>query len=180
MMLTSMLFNRCVGGGVAVAGFAAVVWWGLSKLLGVSNEKIMKAPGKDYYIPRKDFEHNPADWFQLRYSINGGKYQELCFGQIGRMLRQRGKSLCDYDSMPYPKSSYFVAPYNLLISEEQNYDTVSIAHEHAKEVRATFLWRSLSAAIKSLGEIVLNVVSSITTATLLPEGRRCIRDLVFL
>ncbi|KAL6552753.1 hypothetical protein OROHE_008117 [Orobanche hederae] len=64
MMLASMLFNRCVGGGVAVTGFAAVAWWGLSKLLGVSNEKMMKAPGKDYYIPRRDFERNPTDWFR--------------------------------------------------------------------------------------------------------------------
>lgn len=48
----------------AAVGVAAVAWWGLSKLFGGSGEKMMKATGKEYYMPRKDFESSPADWFR--------------------------------------------------------------------------------------------------------------------
>ncbi|KAL6574843.1 hypothetical protein OROMI_012128 [Orobanche minor] len=50
--------------------------------------------------------------------------------EIEKILRQRGKSLRDYESMPYPDITYFAAPDNLLISDELNYDTVSLAEEH--------------------------------------------------
>ncbi|KAA8532866.1 hypothetical protein F0562_033017 [Nyssa sinensis] len=50
----------------AVAGIA-VAAWSLSSLLSgseaESNEKMMKAPGRDGYIPRSDFEKNPKDYF---------------------------------------------------------------------------------------------------------------------
>ncbi|KAL6577120.1 hypothetical protein OROMI_011396 [Orobanche minor] len=125
--------------------------------------------------------------------------------EIEKILRQRGKSLRDYESMPYPDITYFAAPNNLLISDELNYDTVALAEEHDGLVSnltdeqcgvyntimtvvdgnhggvfflyghggtgKTFLWRTLLAAIRSRGEIVLNVASSAIAATLLPGGR---------
>lgn len=56
--------------GAAAVGVAAVALWGLSSLFGSSSssessdEKVMKAPGKNYSIPRKDFDRNPAEWFR--------------------------------------------------------------------------------------------------------------------
>ncbi|KAL1565505.1 hypothetical protein AAHA92_07712 [Salvia divinorum] len=49
--------------GVAV-GVAAVAWLAFSYLFGSSDGKMMKAPGKNYSIPRKNFESNPAEWFR--------------------------------------------------------------------------------------------------------------------
>ncbi|KAH7841125.1 hypothetical protein Vadar_025900 [Vaccinium darrowii] len=51
---------------VGVAAAVAIVGWGLSKLVSSSGseEKMMKAPGRDYQIPRKDFENSPADYFR--------------------------------------------------------------------------------------------------------------------
>ncbi|KAL1543172.1 hypothetical protein AAHA92_20181 [Salvia divinorum] len=48
----------------AAVGVAAVAWSAFSYLFGRSEEKMMKAPGKNYSIPRKDFESNPAEWFR--------------------------------------------------------------------------------------------------------------------
>ncbi|OIT00019.1 hypothetical protein A4A49_59881 [Nicotiana attenuata] len=56
--------------GVALAAGVALVGWGLSKLIdGDSNErannkKMMKAPGRDYYINRDDFERDPSGYFR--------------------------------------------------------------------------------------------------------------------
>ncbi|KAL6577747.1 hypothetical protein OROMI_010075 [Orobanche minor] len=61
----------------AVVGVAAVAAWGLSKLLGSSEpepphgQKMMKAPGRDYFMPKNDFEKNPSDYFR---DLRGKKY----------------------------------------------------------------------------------------------------------
>ncbi|KAG6399000.1 hypothetical protein SASPL_140473 [Salvia splendens] len=56
--------SSLVAVGAAAVGVAAVAWWGLSSLFGSSDEKMMKAPGKKYSIPRKDFDRDPAEWFR--------------------------------------------------------------------------------------------------------------------
>ncbi|KAL0446979.1 UNVERIFIED_CONTAM: hypothetical protein Slati_1825800 [Sesamum latifolium] len=52
----------------AAAGVAALAAWGISKWFGSSEpprqEKMMKAPGRDYYMPRKDFVENPSGYFR--------------------------------------------------------------------------------------------------------------------
>ncbi|KAL6566430.1 hypothetical protein OROGR_002045 [Orobanche gracilis] len=64
-------------GVAAVVGAAAVAAWGLSKLLGSTEpepphgQKMMKAPGRDYFMPRNDFEKNPSDYFR---DLRGKKY----------------------------------------------------------------------------------------------------------
>ncbi|KAL6574841.1 hypothetical protein OROMI_012126 [Orobanche minor] len=102
--------------------------------------------------------------------------------EIEKILRQRGKSLRDYESMPYPDITYFAAPDNLLINEQRGvYNTIMTAvdgnnggvfflYGHGGTDKI-FLWRTLSAAIRPRGEIVLNVASSAIAATLLPGGR---------
>ncbi|KAI8539365.1 hypothetical protein RHMOL_Rhmol09G0177100 [Rhododendron molle] len=51
---------------VGAAAAAALVGWGLTKLASGSGsqEKMMKAPGRDYRMPRKEFETSPADYFR--------------------------------------------------------------------------------------------------------------------
>ena len=59
--------SSLVAVGAAAVGVAAVAWWGLSSLFGSSDssdEKMMKAPGQNYSIRRKDFESNPAEYFR--------------------------------------------------------------------------------------------------------------------
>lgn len=59
----------------AAAGAVALAAWGISKASdgGSSGEpwrgdededKMMKAPGRDYLMPRKDFEENPSEYFR--------------------------------------------------------------------------------------------------------------------
>ncbi|KAI8539369.1 hypothetical protein RHMOL_Rhmol09G0177500 [Rhododendron molle] len=47
---------------VGAAAAAALVGWLVSG--SGSQEKMMKAPGRDYRMPRKDFEKSPADYFR--------------------------------------------------------------------------------------------------------------------
>ncbi|KAL0327102.1 UNVERIFIED_CONTAM: hypothetical protein Sangu_1788200 [Sesamum angustifolium] len=69
----------------AAAGVAALAAWGISKWFGSSEPKpkpprqgkMMKAPGQDGYIPRKDFVDNPSDYFRgLRGKKRQTKQQE--------------------------------------------------------------------------------------------------------
>ena len=57
-----------VAGGLVAAG---VIAWGVSSLFSSGssgNRKMMKAPGRNGYIYRDDFESNPAGYFRsLRY-----------------------------------------------------------------------------------------------------------------
>ncbi|KAG5532709.1 hypothetical protein RHGRI_027118 [Rhododendron griersonianum] len=57
--------DQAVGTAVAAVGAAAaaaLVGWYVSG--SGSQEKTMKAPGRDYRMPRKDFEKSPADYFR--------------------------------------------------------------------------------------------------------------------
>ncbi|GFP87289.1 cytochrome p450 cyp749a22 [Phtheirospermum japonicum] len=49
---------------VAVAGVAMLAVWGLSKLFGGGERKMMKAPGQNYYMARDDFEDDPSAYFR--------------------------------------------------------------------------------------------------------------------
>lgn len=55
---------------LALVAGVALLGWGLNKLIdGDSNErannkKMMKAPGRDYYIYRDDFERDPTGYFR--------------------------------------------------------------------------------------------------------------------
>jgi len=54
---------------VAVVVGTLVAWglikaWGLTKLVSSSDEKMMKAPGRDYRMPRDEFDESPSDYFR--------------------------------------------------------------------------------------------------------------------
>ncbi|KAL7110410.1 hypothetical protein ACP275_05G024300 [Erythranthe tilingii] len=57
-----------LGGAALVVGAAALAVWGIATWFGSSEkepEKMMKAPGQGgRYMPRKDFEQNPSDYFR--------------------------------------------------------------------------------------------------------------------
>jgi len=42
-------------------GVGAFVAWGLTKLV---SSKMMKAPGRDYRMPRDEFDKSPSDYFR--------------------------------------------------------------------------------------------------------------------
>ncbi|XAR65304.1 hypothetical protein NMG60_11009384, partial [Bertholletia excelsa] len=57
-----------VATAMGVAAGAALMGWGFYKLISSSEtsdeKKMMKAPGRDYYMPRGDFEEDPASYFR--------------------------------------------------------------------------------------------------------------------
>ncbi|XAR65305.1 hypothetical protein NMG60_11009386, partial [Bertholletia excelsa] len=52
---------------MGVAAGAALLKWGFYKVIWGSEaseeRKMMKAPGRDYYMPRDDFEEDPVSYF---------------------------------------------------------------------------------------------------------------------
>ncbi|CAH9083785.1 unnamed protein product, partial [Cuscuta epithymum] len=125
--------------------------------------------------------------------------------ELQNMLRSRGRSLDEYDSMPMPDAQFLPNNRNRLLFDELNYDRHLLVEEHKKLLKSltaeqsivyniiveainsdkggvffvyghggtgkTFVWKTLSAALRSKGEIVLNVASSGIASLLLPGGR---------
>ncbi|KAL8549259.1 hypothetical protein ACS0TY_008199 [Phlomoides rotata] len=50
--------------GVAMAAWGIVLWFGSSDPQPEQKMKMMKAPGRDGYIPRPDFEESPKTYFR--------------------------------------------------------------------------------------------------------------------
>ncbi|XP_057793359.1 uncharacterized protein LOC131009979 [Salvia miltiorrhiza] len=153
-------------------------------------------------------------------TVNGvvhGSFKEACYAlgllnddkeyidEIEKLLRSFGRSLREFEGIPYPSSEYFKFDENTLINDELRYDRRALTEEHkvlitqlTDEQRCvydtimsaaqsnsggmffiygyggtgkTFIWNTLSAALRSKGEIVLNVASSGIASLLLPGGR---------
>ncbi|XP_071695068.1 uncharacterized protein [Rutidosis leptorrhynchoides] len=77
--------------------------------------------------------------------------------------------------MPYPIGLSLHLSENQLIIDELSYDMSALETEHShlidKLTRKTFLWNTLSTALRSKGEIVVNVASSGIADLLFPGGR---------
>ncbi|XP_071699726.1 uncharacterized protein [Rutidosis leptorrhynchoides] len=131
--------------------------------------------------------------------------KDLTLIEIENILQRNGKSLRNYNRMPYPSSNGLNLSNNQLIIDELSYNMSKLESEHSEcidklteEQRKaydtiistievdkggvfflygyggtgkTFLWKTLSAALRSKGEIVLNVASSGIAALLLSGGR---------
>ncbi|XP_047949496.1 uncharacterized protein LOC125195385 [Salvia hispanica] len=131
--------------------------------------------------------------------------QNFALAEIEKLLLNIGKSLQNFQGMPYPKSEFFETFENRLICDELCYDRETLGREHLDFLSKftdeqlhvhntimssvdsnaggmffvygyggtgkTFIWKSLSAGIRSKGEIVLNVASSDIASLLLPGGR---------
>ncbi|KAL3646403.1 hypothetical protein CASFOL_011583 [Castilleja foliolosa] len=131
--------------------------------------------------------------------------KNLTLVEIEKLLKRQGKSLLDYESMPFPENDGNVVGSSRLVLDELNYDRKALSLEHGKLLLnmtneqkgvyskimsvvesnnggmffvygygctgKTYLWRTLSAALRSKGHIVLNVSSSGIASLLLPGGR---------
>ncbi|XP_057811702.1 uncharacterized protein LOC131025941 [Salvia miltiorrhiza] len=125
--------------------------------------------------------------------------------EIEKLLSSFGRTLREFEGIPYPSSEFFETDQNKLISDELRYDRKALTNEHkalisklTDEQRCvydtvinatrsnyggmffiygyggtgkTFIWNTLLAALRSKGEIVLNVASSGIASLLLPGGR---------
>ncbi|KAL2976387.1 hypothetical protein AAZX31_13G005400 [Glycine max] len=99
----------------------------------------------------------------------------LCLTEIENLLQANRKSLRDFPSMPYPLGYAAKEHQNNLIYNELAYDREILAAEFDKCYQSltgkTFVWKTLSSAIRSTGGIVLTVASSGIASILLPGGR---------
>ncbi|XP_071705259.1 uncharacterized protein [Rutidosis leptorrhynchoides] len=111
--------------------------------------------------------------------------QNLTLHEIEKILQRNGSTLKSFTSMPYPSSIGLNLSDNPLIIDELSYNMSALASEHSELIDKggvfflygyggtgkTFLWKTLSAALRSKGDIVLNVASSGIAALLLSRGR---------
>ncbi|KAG5017275.1 hypothetical protein JHK85_023411 [Glycine max] len=122
-------------------------------------------------------------------NIPNSELKELYLIEIEKLLNSNGRSLKDCTFLSCPDSSNFDFYENKFIVEQFNYDTNELTKLHAllklltKEqldffflygyggTRKTFLWNTLSAAIRAQKKIVLNVASSGISSFLLHGGR---------
>ncbi|GJR79669.1 uncharacterized protein Tco_0150454 [Tanacetum coccineum] len=94
-------------------------------------------------------------------------------------LLSNSKSLKNIVNMPFPDSQFTMENYNRLIYDELKYNIPDLINHHKALYRSltleqkgkTFLYKTLTAALRSKGEIVLNVASSGIAALLLDGGR---------
>ncbi|XP_023768468.2 uncharacterized protein LOC111917042 [Lactuca sativa] len=146
-------------------------------------------------------EHNK----EARLSLDEDHVKNLTLYDIEIFLLQNNSSLKDFDGMPYPDHESISSSNNRLITEELDFDRMTLLQEfyqllgsltdeqrgvfddiitNVKKKKGgvffvygyggtgkTFLWKTLSAALRSEGEIVLNVASSGIASFLLTGGR---------
>ncbi|KAF7844330.1 uncharacterized protein G2W53_001235 [Senna tora] len=112
--------------------------------------------------------------------LDDDRVQEIALAEIENFLKINGRSLADFPPMPIPNEVVMRNIGNLLISEELNYDRNALRTEHAHLLSSltneqssgkTYIWKTLTSAIRSKGEIVLAVASSGIASQLIPGGR---------
>ncbi|KAL7142072.1 hypothetical protein ABFS83_08G098100 [Erythranthe nasuta] len=112
--------------------------------------------------------------------------------EIENILQSNNKSLSNFPPMPIPIGSMTDDTVNRLVLDELDYDVDAMGEELKKYLSSitdeqkkgglfflyghggtgkTFIWKTLSAAIRSKGEIVINVASSGIASLLLSGGR---------
>ncbi|GAU50222.1 hypothetical protein TSUD_409010 [Trifolium subterraneum] len=96
--------------------------------------------------------------------IYDDELQNLCLIEINKLLMTNGRSLSDYKCMHVPVVDDVHTFENKLIADELSYNRVELG------IGKTFLWKTLSAALRSQGKIVLNVASSGIASLLLPNA----------
>ncbi|KAL3623641.1 hypothetical protein CASFOL_032457 [Castilleja foliolosa] len=153
-----------------------------------------------------DVLHKQRMIFQnLGLQLTELEIKNLTLIEIEKLLKRQGKSLLDYESMPFPENDGAGVGHSRLIQDELNYDRKTMSLEHTRLLSnmtneqnglyfkimsvvksggggvffvygyggtgKTYLWRTLSAGLRSEGHIVLNVASSGIASLLLPGGR---------
>nr|GEW29657.1 ATP-dependent DNA helicase PIF1-like [Tanacetum cinerariifolium] len=103
--------------------------------------------------------------------------KNICLSYIDCMLRSNNMSLNDIQNMHYPDQEYTVDGYNKLIYDETSYNKDQLREQHVKlygsltKEKKTYLYKTMSAALRYKGDIVLNVDSSDIASLLLEAGR---------
>nr|XP_043624130.1 uncharacterized protein LOC122595729 [Erigeron canadensis] len=102
--------------------------------------------------------------------------QLICLAEIEQLLLSNGSTLKNFPEMPYPSANY-----SLTSEQQQIYQTVieAVAEKDGGVffvygyggTGKTFLWKTITVALRSRGEIVLNVASSGIASLLLSGGR---------
>ncbi|XP_042032500.1 uncharacterized protein LOC121779250 [Salvia splendens] len=127
--------------------------------------------------------HSKQDCWLL---LSDEDVQNFALAEIEKLLLNVGKSLRDFQGMPYPKSDFgksldFLSKFideqlhvhdTIMSSVDSNVGGMFFVYGYGGTGK-TFIWRSLSAGIRSRGEIVLNVASSGITSLLLPGDSMC-------
>ncbi|XP_071739780.1 uncharacterized protein [Rutidosis leptorrhynchoides] len=90
--------------------------------------------------------------------------KDLTLQEIERLLQRNGSSLRSFSSMPVPSYNTRNISENHLIIDELSYDKSTFEVEHSHFI-------TLTAALRSQGEIVLNVATGGIAALLLSGGR---------
>ncbi|XP_073302992.1 uncharacterized protein [Primulina huaijiensis] len=137
--------------------------------------------------------------------LNEDDIRSYALVDIEKLLQSYGKSLREFQSMPFPSDQYLQSSRNRLIHDELRLDKRYLSQEHDKLINnlnseqrrvydtimkavvsnkgrvffvygyggtgKTFVWKTLSAYMRSKGEIILNVTSS-GIASLLLSGER--------
>ncbi|XP_076893888.1 uncharacterized protein LOC143546019 [Bidens hawaiensis] len=126
--------------------------------------------------------------------LNEEQLKNLALLEIENFLISNNSSLRRYKQMPFPDMETISRETNPLMVEELSYDTETMNNEFNNLFDSltdkqrggvyfvygyggtgkTYLWKTLSASIKSKGEVVLNVASS-GIASLLLEGGRTVK-----
>ncbi|XP_057730781.1 uncharacterized protein LOC130946118 [Arachis stenosperma] len=122
------------------------------------------------WFPRKKgfaigrFTHVPAE-----LTISNDEIKQLCLMDIDKILHSYGKTLKDYPPMPLATEVDSFLLTERVIREEINFNKDD-SKKNVSDIK-TFIWNLMSAEIRSMGDIVLNVASSGIASLLLPNGR---------
>ncbi|KAL4598101.1 hypothetical protein ACB092_11G035000 [Castanea dentata] len=122
--------------------------------------------------------------------------QNYALCEIEQILIKSGRSLHEFETIPYPNTLLLRQSNNRVLQEELDYDRNSLAAEHIKLLAGlnvdqrniydevinsvsenkggtgkTYLWKTIICRLRSEGKIVIAIASSGIAALLLPGGR---------
>ncbi|XP_071699224.1 uncharacterized protein [Rutidosis leptorrhynchoides] len=121
-----------------------------------------------YDLGLLDNDKEYIGWTQIEIEL----IKDLTLQEIDKLLQRNSSSLRSFSSMPCPSNHTRNISENHLIIDEICYDKRAVFFLYGYGgTGKTFLWKILSAALRSKGEIILNVASSGIAALLLSGGR---------
>ncbi|XP_076915822.1 uncharacterized protein LOC143575300 [Bidens hawaiensis] len=119
--------------------------------------------------------------FPTKFDLNEEQLKNLALLEIESFLISNNSSLRRYQQIPFPDMETISRATNPLMVEELSYDTETMNNEFNNlwslfvygygGTGKTYLWKTLSASIRSKGEVVLNVASRGIASLLLEGGR---------
>ncbi|XP_010445117.1 PREDICTED: ATP-dependent DNA helicase PIF1-like [Camelina sativa] len=132
-----------------------------------------------WHLLSEDIETKKTQQFNNpELTLTEAQIRNYTLQEIEMILLFNGGTLKDIAHFPQPSREY-IDNSNRLIVDELRYNREFLEEKHAKWIkmltteqrRKTFVWKILAAAIRSRGQIVLNVASSGIASLLLEGGR---------